>query len=85
MIDRATRRSIRLMESATPKVESRYSSNDAEGQFKQPFAVKQNWKVRNQENHNAQLLGLLNTANLKMLQAIPAIGPKTAYILYEHR
>ena len=63
----------------------RYSGNDDNGAFKAPFDVKQNWKVRNQERHNTQLLGLLNTANLKMLQAIPAIGPKTAYILYEHR
>ena len=71
------------MESST--VASRYSSNDGTGEFKQPFDVKHNWKIRNQVKHNSQLLGLLNTANLKMLQAIPAIGPKTAYILYEHR
>ena len=73
------------MEMMPPKVIPRSSSNEDNGEFKQPFEVKQNWKVRNQERHNTRLLGLLNAANLKMLQAIPAIGPKTAYVLYEHR
>ena len=73
------------MEATPSKAPQRLSTNDDDGEFKQPFAVKQNWKVKNQEKHNSRLLGLLNTANLKMLQAIPAIGPKTAYILYEHR
>ena len=62
------------------------SSGTAENnEFKQPFEVKQNWEVKNQEKHNAKVLDLLNTANLKVLQKIPAIGPKTAYSIYEHR
>ena len=80
---RAIRRSIRLSEKVTTAKAASQGCSD--GEFKQPFEVKDNWKIRNQEKHNARLLGLLNSANLKMLQSIPAIGPKTAYILLEHR
>ena len=47
--------------------------------------VTKNWKVANQEEHNRSLLRVLNTANLKMLQSLPTVGPKTAYLIHSHR
>ena len=41
--------------------------------------------MKDQEKHNSRILELLNTANIKMLQSMPAIGPKTAYLLMQHR
>ena len=61
------------------------SSTEENNEFKQPFEVKQNWEIKNQEKHNAKVLDLLNTGNLKLLQSLPAIGQKTAYTLFEHR
>jgi len=89
------RRSVRIA-SKVPSSSSSSSAidDDAEkpetdpsrkSEFKQPLQVTKNWKVANQESHNKSLLKLLNTANLKVLQSIPAIGPKTAYILHSHR
>ena len=83
VVFRPVRRSVRLSEKVTTNITQSGACNDAE--FKQPFEVKEHWKVKNQDKHNARLLGLLNSANLKVLQAIPAIGPKTAYVLMEHR
>jgi len=53
--------------------------------FKNPLEVKSNWQVFDQEKHNANILTMVNTANLQMLQKIPAIGPKTAFMIHSHR
>merc|ERR1712080_159362 len=53
--------------------------------FKNPLEVKANWKVFDQDQHNANILNMLNSANLQMLQKIPAIGPKTAFLIHSHR
>ncbi len=54
-------------------------------EFKNPFEVTSNWKVENQQRHNNNILSLLNSANLNMLKSLPAIGPKTAFVLINHR
>ena len=46
---------------------------------------KQAWKVRNQIDHNDNMLRLLNNANVGMLQKLPGVGPKTAIILHSQR
>ena len=43
------------------------------------------WCDADQEHHKDVILNLINTANLKMLQSIPAIGPKTAYLIQSYR
>jgi len=80
------RRSSRIAASSQPATESK--SDDGSGRksdFKQPLQVTKNWKVSNQDDHNKSLLRLLNTANLKMLQSLPTVGPKTAYLIHSHR
>lgn len=66
-------------------------SKDPEGtagqQFKHPLMVKENWKVLagRQKTHNNNILTLLNTANTAMLTKLPAVGPKSAYVLQQYR
>ena len=43
------------------------------------------WKVRNMESHKRNLLEILNSGNLKILQSLPGIGPKTAIVVHSHR
>ena len=38
-----------------------------------------------QRDHNRSILTLLNTGNLKLLTALPAIGPKTGLIIHGYR
>ena len=38
-----------------------------------------------QKEHNRSILTLLNTGNLKLLTALPAIGPKTGLIIHGYR
>jgi len=56
-------------------------------QFKHPLMVKENWKVLagRQKTHNNNILTLLNTANTAMLTKLPAVGPKSAYVLQQYR
>jgi len=66
-------------------------SKDQEGtsgqQFKHPLMEKENWKVLagRQKTHNNNILTLLNTANTAMLTKLPAVGPKSAYVLQQYR
>jgi len=53
--------------------------------FKNPLDVKANWQVFDQDKHNGNILSMVNSANLQMLQKIPAIGPKTAFLIHSHR
>ena len=46
---------------------------------------KKAWKVSNQKAHNQQILNILNSGNLKILQTLPGIGPKTAIGLHSYR
>ena len=71
------RRSVRLA-SAT-------ATASAGSTFKNPLEVRSNWQVFDQEKHNASVLCMINTANIAMLQKIPAIGPKTAFIIQKQR
>ena len=43
------------------------------------------WCDADQEHHRGVILNMINTANIKMLQSIPAIGPKTAYLIQSYR
>merc|ERR1719189_2819912 len=56
-------------------------------QFKHPLMVKENWKVLagRQKTHNNNILTLLNTANTAMLTKLPAVGPKSAFVLMQYR
>ena len=38
-----------------------------------------------QREHNRSILSLLNNGNLKLLTALPAIGPKTGLIIHGYR
>merc|ERR1719266_116156 len=69
----------------TFKDRRRSSRLEALDKFKNPLEVKSNWQVFDQEKHNTDILSMLNCANLKMLSKIPAIGPKTAFIIHTHR
>ena len=53
--------------------------------FKNPLEVTSNWTIFDQDKHNANILTMINSANLQMLQKLPAIGPKTAFVLHTHR
>lgn len=63
----------------------RSSRLEALQKFKNPLEVKTNWQVFDQNKHNANILNMLNSANLQMLQKIPAIGPKTAFLIHTYR
>merc|ERR1719336_3207732 len=54
-------------------------------QFKHPLMVKENWKVLagRQKTHNNNILTLLNTANIAMLTKLPAVGPKSAFVIQQ--
>jgi len=56
-------------------------------QFKHPLMVKENWKVLagRQKTHNNNILTLLNTANIAMLTKLPAVGPKSAFVIQQYR
>jgi len=49
--------------------------------------VKENWKVMagRQKTHNNNILTLLNTANIAMLTRLPAVGPKSAFVIQQYR
>lgn len=66
---------------------SRDQEETSGGQFKHPLMVKENWKVLagRQKTHNNNILTLLNTANTAMLTKLPAVGPKSAYVLQQYR
>jgi len=55
------------------------------GEFRHPLMVDENWKVEKQMKHNENILNLLNTANMKVLQALPAVGPKSACAIHVYR
>lgn len=63
----------------------RSSRLEALQKFKNPLEVKSNWQIFDQSKHNENILAMLNTANLQMLQKIPAIGPKTAFLIHSQR
>jgi len=79
------RRSVRIAKNSTSAGPESEGSNSRKSDFKQPLQVSKNWKVANQDDHNKSLLRLLNSANLKMLQSLPTVGPKTAYLIHSHR
>ena len=39
--------------------------------FKNPLEVKSNWTIFDQEKHNSNILNMINSANLQMLQKLP--------------
>lgn len=43
------------------------------------------WRIENQERHNAKILAIVNTANLRVLQSLPGIGAKTAISIHSFR
>jgi len=47
--------------------------------------VDENWKVDQQKKHNENILNFLNSANMKVLQALPAVGPKSACVIHTYR
>jgi hypothetical protein len=63
----------------------RSSRLEAMHKFNNPLEVKSNWRIFDQGQHNQNILDMLNSANLTMLQRLPAIGPKTAFILHTHK
>merc|ERR1719219_2852541 len=38
-----------------------------------------------QEKHNRTILDVLNIGNVKLLAGLPAVGPKTAFLIHQHR
>jgi len=38
-----------------------------------------------QKTHNNNILTLLNTANIAMLTKLPAVGPKSAFVIQQYR
>jgi DNA uptake protein ComE-like DNA-binding protein len=60
---------------------------NSQEQFKHPLSVKENWKIGpgRQLVHNTNVLVILNTANTAMLTKLPAVGPKSAFILQQYR
>jgi len=61
--------------------------NLMQGEFRHPLEVKENWNVdpNKQRKHNENILNLLNSANMKVLQALPAIGPKASLVIASER
>jgi len=80
------RRSSRL-DGRTVNYGSPSGPGKKEDGFKHPLAVKENWKVAEgrQKIHNQNVLTIINTANASMLTKLPAVGPKSAYILIQYR
>jgi len=49
---------------------------------------QENWKKvdpRRQAMHNNKILDILNTGNAKLLAGLPAVGPKTAFLIHQQR
>ena len=59
--------------------------DSASPKLKHPLQENKAWRVRNQNEHNSNLLTILNTANMGMLQKLPGIGPKSAIIIHSQR
>ena len=77
VVDSSRRRSVRIAK----------KDEKSETTMRHPLDVKEHWKVdeQKQREHNEGVLRILNTGNMKILQALPAIGPKSAMMLHSHR
>lgn len=58
-----------------------------ESEFMHPLLNKDAFQIdpARQREHNRSILTLLNTGNLKLLTALPAIGSKTGLIIHGYR
>ncbi|CAB4058102.1 Kinesin heavy chain [Lepeophtheirus salmonis] len=54
-------------------------------EIQHPMNVAENWSVQSQESHNENVLKILNSGNMRVLQALPAIGPKSAMVIHMYR
>jgi len=80
--DHGRRRSVRV--AAQGKY---YGSPGNEGN-RHLLMEQENWKKvdpRRQASHNNKLLDILNTGNAKLLAGLPAVGPKTAFLIHQQR
>jgi len=77
------RRSVRV--AAQGKFYGSPSNMPVEGGFRHPLQTNENWKVLNVQKHRTNLLNILNSGNMKILQALPAIGAKSAIEIQQHR
>jgi len=79
------RRSVRV--AAQGKYYGSPTSKEGEGQAagKHPLLETSNWKIHNQARHNNKVLDILNTGNTKLLAGLPGVGPKTAFLIHQHR
>jgi DNA uptake protein ComE-like DNA-binding protein len=73
------RRSKRLSMMPPPPVMS------APGLRVHPLEVRSHWTSNDQKEQNSLMLGILNRAELRMLQKLPGVGPKTAIKLHTQR
>jgi len=66
-----------------------YGSPGKEDENNRHLLMEQdNWKKvdpRKQALHNNRILDFLNTGNAKVLAGLPAVGPKTAFLIHQHR
>ncbi|XP_040579855.1 kinesin-like protein Nod [Lepeophtheirus salmonis] len=69
------RRSVRLQEKNLKR----------NSEIQHPMNVAENWSVQSQESHNENVLKILNSGNMRVLQALPAIGPKSAMVIHMYR
>jgi len=82
------RRSVRV--AAQGKYYGSPSTKDKEDKspdMKHPLLETSNWAVNpaRQAEHNKNLLNMVNTGNTGLLSRLPAVGPKTAFLIHQHR
>eukprot|EP00088_Acartia_fossae_P038379 TRINITY_DN39768_c0_g1_i1.p1 TRINITY_DN39768_c0_g1~~TRINITY_DN39768_c0_g1_i1.p1 ORF type:complete len:188 (-),score=45.40 TRINITY_DN39768_c0_g1_i1:32-571(-) len=41
--------------------------------------------LQKQRKHNQTILDFINIGNVKLIGGLPAVGPKTAFLIYQHR
>merc|ERR1712002_215744 len=72
---------------ATTVTRSDETTSQTDDQELHPLLGTDNFNVKAamQKKHNNSILTLLNTGNLKLLTALPAIGPKTGLIIHGYR
>ena len=80
-----TRRSVRLEKEAAASEKKESFAPPPPQKLTHALEEKQAWKIENQSAHNKNILGLLNSGNMKILQMLPGVGPKSAIIIHTQR
>jgi len=76
------RRSVRVA------AKGRFYGSPTNMDMKHPLLETSNWREVNpvmQSKHNKTILDVINMGNTRLLAGLPAVGPKTAFLIHQHR